>query len=90
MKKLLFIPAIFGVAMITSCGPSAAEVEAKQQAEADSIAAVVEAERQQAEADSIAAVQAAEAEQAMQDSLRQVAIADSIAAAGASKKGKKK
>lgn len=88
MKKLLFIPTILGFAMITSCGPSPAEIEARNKAVADSIA-TVEAEHQKAVEDSIATAMAAEqAAQAMADSLRQVEVADSMAAA-ATKKGKK-
>jgi hypothetical protein len=87
MKKVLSLIAV--AAMTTAfvaCGPSKEEMEKREQAKQDSIAAV---ERQKQ--DSIAAAAAAqeqaamEAQKRMQDSTR---VADSVAAA--SKKGGKK
>lgn len=87
MKKVLSIVAVAALsAAFVSCGPSKEELEAREKAKADSIAAVA-----QAQADSLAKVAEAEAaaaaaaaETAKADSAR---IADSIAAA--TKGGKK-
>lgn len=88
MKKVLSIVAV--AAMTTAfvaCGPSKEELEKREQAKQDSIAAVEKAKQ-----DSIAAAVAEQekmaaeaAEKAKQDSIR---VADSLAAA--SKKGGKK
>jgi len=75
MKKSISILAVAALAtsMFVACGPSKAEIEAKEKAKADSIAQV-------AKADSIAkaeeAMKAAEAAKA--DSVAQVAKADSL------------
>ncbi len=88
MKKLLMLVAVAGMFSFYACGPSAEEIAAKEKAKNDSIAkaaeeaAAVEAAKQQAMADSIAKVEAA--------ALAEKAKADSIAAAEASKGGKKK
>ena len=88
MKKVLSIVAVAALSVaFVSCGPSKEEMEKREQAKQDSIAAVEKAKQ-----DSIAAA-AAEAEKMaveanaarMADSAR---VADSIAAA--SKKGGKK
>ena len=87
MKKVLSIVAIAALsASFVACGPSKEEMEAKEKAKADSIAAVEKADQ-----DSIAAAEAEAAKLAQEaadkmkaDSTR---VADSIAAAG---KGKKK
>ena len=84
MKKVFGFILMTGVVAITSCGPSAEEMAAKEKAVADSIAAV---EHEKMVADSIAA---AEAAQRVADSLAAVRaqfVADSIANAP---KGKKK
>ena len=87
MKKLFTLVAVASMFTFVACGPSAAELEAKAKATADSIAAVEsakaaeEAAKMQAAADSTAAFAEAEAAKAQ-------ATADSITAAGA--KGKKK
>lgn len=63
MKKVLFTFAVIGSLAIVSCGPSAEEQAAAEQARLDSIAAV-----EQARLDSIAAAEAAAAaELAAQD-----------------------
>ena len=70
MKKLALILVIGAVAFMTSCGPSAKEIEAKRVADSTKVAdsmAKVQAEQQRI-ADSIAKVQAA-----------QKKVADSIA-----------
>ena len=75
MKKSISIVAVAALAtsMFVACGPSKAEIEAKEKAKADSIAEV-------AKADSIAkaeeAMKAAEAAKA--DSIAQAAKADSL------------
>jgi len=89
MKKVLSIVAVAALsAAFVACGPSKEELEAREKAKADSIAAVEKAKQ-----DSIAAVEAeaakaaeaaAAAEKAKADSAR---VADSLAAL---KGGKKK
>jgi len=69
MKKLLALLIVAGMASFVACGPSQKELEAKEKAKQDSIAA---AEKAKQEADSLAFV---EKEKARIDSLR----ADSIA-----------
>jgi len=87
MKRTVSIvlAAIAGVSIV-ACGPSKEEIEAREQAKADSIAAV-----EKARADSIAAAEAAEKAKAdsiaKADSARR---ADSIAKAEEAKKGSKK
>lgn len=87
MKKVLSIVAVAALsAAFVSCGPSKEELEAREKAKADSIAAVAQ---QQADslakvAEAEAAAAAAAAETAKADSAR---MADSIAAAA--KPGKK-
>lgn len=81
--KLVLLASVFA---ITSCGPSAEEIAAKEQAVADSIAAV-EA-KAQAVADSIAAAEAAQFKADSIAAARAQFIADSTAAAAT--KGKKK
>ena len=76
MKKVLSFFAVASLAIATvACGPSKAEIEAKQKATQDSLAEV-------AKADSIAKAAAAQAEQAAMaakaDSVAQVAKADSL------------
>jgi hypothetical protein len=88
MKKVLSIVAVAALsAAFVACGPSKEELEAREKAKNDSIAAV-----EKAKADSIAAAEAAAneikmaAEKHMQDSIR---VADSLAAAAKGpKKGK--
>jgi len=92
MKKVLSIVAVAALSVaFVSCGPSKEELEAKEKAKADSIAAV-----DQQKADSAAAVAATEAEAAAaneaaakhaQDSAR---MADSLAATAKGAKGGKK
>jgi regulator of protease activity HflC (stomatin/prohibitin superfamily) len=87
MKKALSFVAIASLAVaVVACGPSKAELEAKEKATQDSLAEV-------AKADSIAAAAKAEAEaaaaKAQADSLAAVAKADSIAKAEEAAKGKK-
>ena len=87
MKKVFKLVLLSGIVAITSCGPSAEEMAAKEKAVADSIAAV-EAAKQQAMADSLAAVEAAK-QQAKADSVaaaRAQFVADSTAAASKKKK----
>jgi hypothetical protein len=90
MKKVLSFFAIASLAVATvACGPSKAEIEAKEKAKQDSLMEV-------AKADSIAKAAAEQAEAAAMaakaDSLAQVAKADSIAKAeeAKGKKGGKK
>lgn len=83
MKKVFFSLAIAAMFSFVACGPSAEEL--KKQHEADSIAT---AQVEQARLDSIAAIEKVKA-----DSIAAVvakAKEDSIAAAEAGKKGKKK
>ena len=91
MKKSISILAVAALAtsMFVACGPSKAEIEAKEKAKADSAAEV-------AKADSIAKADEAMkmAEAAKADSIAQVAKADSLKkveeeAAKGGKKGKK-
>ena len=90
MKKLLTLVLAGGMLAFYACGPSKAELEAKEKAKqdsiamADSMAAADAAAKAQAAADSAAAAQAAMKAQAAADSAR---VADSLAAA---KKGGKK
>ena len=93
MKKVLSFFAVASLAVATvACGPSKAEIEAKEKAKQDSLIEV-------AKADSIAQAAAAQAEQAAAlakaDSIAQVAKADSLKkveeeAASKGKKGGKK
>ena len=88
MKKVLSFFAVASLAVATvACGPSKAEIEAKEKAKQDSLIEV-------AKADSIAKAAAAQAEAAAMaakaDSLAQVAKADSIAKAEEAAKGGKK
>ena len=85
MKKLILMAGIIGMFSVVACGPSAEEIAKKEQAKADSIAAV---EKEKMDA------LAAEQEKMMADSIaaaKEKAIADSIAAveemAAAKKKG---
>jgi hypothetical protein len=84
MKKLILMAGIIGMFSVVACGPSAEEIAKKEQAKADSIAAVekekldaLAAEREKAVADSIA-------------SAKEKAIADSIAMAEEMAAAKKK
>ena len=85
MKKLLTLVLAGGMLAFYACGPSKAELEAKEKAKqdsirmADSVAAAVAAAAEKAKADSIAAAEAAALEAA------EKAKADSIAAAEANK-----
>ncbi len=73
MKKLLSIVAVAAIsAAFVSCGPSKEEMEAREKAKADSIAAV-----EQASADSLAKVAEAEAAAASM-AASEAAKADSI------------
>lgn len=87
MKKVLSFFAVASLAVATvACGPSKAEIEAKEKAKQDSLIEV-------AKADSIAKAAQAQAEAAAMaakaDSLAQVAKADSLAKAEEASKGKK-
>jgi hypothetical protein len=87
MKKVLSFFAVASLAVATvACGPSKAEIEAKEKAKQDSLMEV-------AKADSIAKAASEQAEAASMaakaDSLAQVAKADSIAKAEEATKGKK-
>ena len=87
MKKVLSFFAVASLAVVTvACGPSKAEIEAKEKAKQDSLIEV-------AKADSIAKAAQAQAEAASMaakaDSLAQVAKADSLAKAEEATKGKK-
>lgn len=87
MKKVLSIVAVAALsAAFVSCGPSKEEIEAREKAKADSIAAVA-----QAQADSLAKVAEAEAAAAAEAAAKMQAdstrMADSVAAAA--KGGKK-
>ena len=75
MKKILTLVSVIGMFTFVSCGPSAAEIEAKAKLAADSVSAATAA----AEAE-VAAKAAAEAEIV---ALKEKATADSIAAATA-------
>ena len=75
MKKFFVPVAFMATLLVVSCGPSAEEKAAAEQARQDSIAAV-----EQARQDSIKAAEEAAMMQARQDSLAK-ASADSIAAA---------
>ena len=91
MKKIvIFLSAVCISGLISSCGPSKEEVEAREKFVADSIATVQAA----ADAEAAAVVAAAEAkaaeEAAAAAAAAEQAIQDSIAAAEANKKGKKK
>jgi len=83
MKKIIFLFFVAGMFSLISCGPSAEELKALEQARLDSIAKV--------EADSLAALaeQARLDSIALADSLEQVRINDSIAAANKPKGNKK-
>jgi len=85
MKKIISLFFIAGMISLISCGPSAEELKALEQARLDSIAKVeadsLAAVAEQAHLDSIAKVEA--------DSLEQVRINDSIAAANVKPSGKK-
>jgi regulator of protease activity HflC (stomatin/prohibitin superfamily) len=86
MKKVLSIVAVAALsAAFVSCGPSKEELEAREKAKADSIAAVA-----QAQADSLAKVAEAEAAaaQAQADAAKadSARVADSLAAAKPGKK----
>jgi len=70
MKKIISLFFVAGMLSLVSCGPSAEELKALEQARLDSIAAVEAVE--QARLDSIAAV---EAEQAYLDSIAAVEAA---------------
>lgn len=87
MKKVLSFFAVASLAVATvACGPSKAEIEAKEKAKQDSLVEV-------AKADSIAQAATAQAEQAAMaakaDSLAQVAKADSLMKVEEAAKGKK-
>lgn len=64
MRKLFAMLFVAGALFVVSCGPSAEEKAAAEQARLDSIAAV-EASAEQARLDSIAAVEAAAADTMM-------------------------
>ena len=89
MKKLLTLVIAGGMLAFYACGPSKAELEAKEKAKqdsirmADSMAAADAAAKAKAAADSASAAQAAAMEKAKADSTH---MADSLAAA---KKGGK-
>ncbi|MBC7695568.1 MAG: hypothetical protein H7141_09000 [Burkholderiales bacterium] len=87
MKKVLSIIAVAALSVaFVSCGPSKEEIEAKEKAKADSVAAVA-----QAQADSLAKVAESEAAAAAEAMAKMSAdstrMADSVAAS--SKGGKK-
>jgi len=88
MKKLLTLVIVGGMLAFYACGPSKAELEAKEKATqdsirmADSLAGVEAAAKAVMEAEEAAKASAAAAEQAKMDSTR---VADSLAAM----KGKK-
>jgi hypothetical protein len=86
MKKVLSIIAVAALsAAFVSCGPSKEEIEAKEKAKADSVAAVA-----QAQADSLAKVAEAEAAVAAEATAKMkqdsIHMADSLAAAKGGKK----
>ena len=88
MKKVLSIVAVAALtAGFVACGPSKEEMEAREKAKADSIAAVEKAAQ-----DSIAAAEAEAAKKAEEEAMKMKAdstrMADSVAAAA--KGGKKK
>ena len=72
MKKIITLVSVIGMFTFVSCGPSAAEIEAKAKQTADSVASATAA------AEAELAAKAAEAEIAV---LKEKAIADSIVAA---------
>jgi carbonic anhydrase len=84
MKKLLTLVIAGGMLAFYACGPSKAQLEAKEKATqdsihlADSLAAAQVAAEEAAKAAEAAAQAAAQAEQAKMDSIR---VADSLAAA---------
>ena len=80
MKKIISLFFVAGMLSLVSCGPSAEELKAIEQAKLDSVAAVeaAAAAKEQARLDSIAAVEAAAA--------KAKATADSLAAVEAAKK----
>ena len=87
MKKVLSIVAVAALSgAFVSCGPSKEEIEAREKAKADSVAAVA-----QAQADSLAKVAEAEAAAAQEAAAKHtqdsIHMADSLAAAA--KGGKK-
>ena len=87
MKKVLSFFAVASLAVATvACGPSKAEIEAKEKAKQDSLIEVAKADSiaKAAQAQMEAAAMAAKA-----DSLAMVAKADSIAKAEEATKGKK-
>ncbi len=75
MKKSISIlaVAVLATSMFVACGPSKAEIEAKEKAKADSLAEVVKQDSIAKAAEAAAAVAKAQA-----DSLAQVAKADSL------------
>ena len=83
MKKLLSIVAVAGMTAIVACGPSAAELAAKQKADstrmADSLGKIAAAAK--AKQDSAAAAEAKKAEMAKMkaDSMAKAAHEDSVA-----------
>ena len=83
MKKLVALSFAAGMFAVTSCGPSAEEIAAKEKAKQDSIqmadtmAVANAAAAEKAKADSIAAAEMASKEKAKADSTR---MADSLAA----------
>jgi hypothetical protein len=89
MKKVLSIVTVAAMAAaFVACGPSKEEMEAKEKAKNDSIAAV-----EKAKADSVAAAEAEMAKAAEANSARMAdstRMADSLAAAANAKGGKKK
>lgn len=86
MKKFLVLASM--AAFVVACGPSQAEIEAKEKATADSIAAVLRADSIRAAEEAAAAAAAQAAAQAAADSAAAAAAAAEEAAAAA--KGKKK
>ncbi len=89
MKKVLSIVTIAAItAAFVACGPSKEEMEAKEKAKNDSIAAVEKAKQDSVAAAEAEAAKVAEATAArIADSTR---VADSTAAAATAKGGKKK
>ncbi len=92
MKKIVILLIAVGISgLISSCGPSKEEVEAREKFVADSIAAVQAAKDAEVAAAEAAAAEAKAAEEAAAAAAAaEQARQDSIAAAEASKKGKKK
>ena len=84
MKKTYFLAAVLLTAMVVSCGPTPEEIQAKEQAVTDSIAAYDAQVAAEAEA------QAAAQAEAEAQAAKEKAVADSLAAVEASQTVKKK